>query len=64
MYHLLNNLHSLFYFPAKDNNQKYVDFMKKNYPPGFTYQEFAPMFTAEFFDPAAWAHLFAKAGAK
>lgn len=38
--------------------------MNKNYPPGFTYQEFAPMFTAEFFDPDAWASLFQKAGAK
>uniref|UniRef100_A0A2A4ISS5 Putative alpha-L-fucosidase n=1 Tax=Heliothis virescens TaxID=7102 RepID=A0A2A4ISS5_HELVI len=49
---------------ASDDNKKYTDFMKKNYPPGFTYQEFAPMFTAEFFDPEAWAELFAKAGAK
>lgn len=38
--------------------------MQKNYPPGFTYQEFAPKFTAEFFDPDAWANLFSKAGAK
>lgn len=38
--------------------------MNKNYPPGFTYQEFAPMFTAEFFDPDAWASLFQKSGAK
>ncbi|CAK1552201.1 unnamed protein product [Leptosia nina] len=45
-------------------NQKYIDFMNQNYPPGFTYQEFAPMFKAEFFDPNAWADLFKKAGAK
>lgn len=45
-----------------DNNS--VDFMQKNYPPGFTYQEFAPKFTAEFFDPDAWATLFSRAGAK
>ncbi|XP_034840732.1 tissue alpha-L-fucosidase isoform X1 [Maniola hyperantus] len=45
-------------------DNKTVEFMNKNYPPGFTYQEFAPMFTAEFFDPDAWATLFAKAGAK
>lgn len=49
---------------ASDSNKKYIDFMKKNYPPGFTYQEFAPLFTAEFFDPNAWADLFVKAGAK
>lgn len=38
--------------------------MKKNYPPGFTYQEFAPMFKAEFFEPYEWATLFKRAGAK
>lgn len=37
--------------------------MNKSYP-GLTYQEFAPMFTAEFFDPKDWAQLFAKSGAK
>ncbi|XP_045491687.1 tissue alpha-L-fucosidase [Colias croceus] len=45
-------------------NKKYIDFMNKNYPPGFTYQEFAPMFKAEFFEPNDWATLFKKAGAK
>ncbi|XP_072943709.1 tissue alpha-L-fucosidase-like isoform X2 [Epargyreus clarus] len=45
-----------------DKNIK--DFMKNNYPPWFTYQEFAPMFKAEFFDPDFWAALFEKAGAK
>lgn len=38
--------------------------MKKNYAPGFTYQDFAPMFTAEFFDADKWAKLFVKSGAK
>ncbi|CAL8070943.1 unnamed protein product, partial [Orchesella dallaii] len=38
--------------------------MKKNYPPGFSYPEFAPMFTAEFFDPNQWADIFQRAGAK
>ncbi|RZC32186.1 Alpha L fucos domain containing protein [Asbolus verrucosus] len=37
--------------------------MEKNYPPNFTYQDFAQDFTAEFYDPAAWADLFAKSGA-
>lgn len=44
-------------------NEAIEDFMKKSYP-GFTYQEFAPMFTAEFFDPKDWAQLFAQSGAK
>lgn len=38
--------------------------MLKHYPPGFTYQEFAKDFTAEFFDPEQWTDLFVKAGAK
>ncbi|XP_072943707.1 alpha-L-fucosidase-like [Epargyreus clarus] len=45
-------------------NKDIEDFMNKTYPPGFTYQEFAPLFKGEFFDPNAWAELFSKAGAK
>lgn len=30
----------------------------------FGYKDFVPMFKAEKFDPAAWAHLFSKSGAK
>ncbi|KAF2884223.1 hypothetical protein ILUMI_21958 [Ignelater luminosus] len=48
----------------KNGSPNYVKFMKDNYPPGFTYQEFAKDFKAEFFDPEAWADLFQKAGAK
>ncbi|XP_004923234.1 putative alpha-L-fucosidase [Bombyx mori] len=48
----------------KGGNRQCIDFMTKNYPPGFTYQEFAPAFKAEFFDPDKWADLFVKAGAK
>ncbi|KAJ8268252.1 hypothetical protein COCON_G00134240 [Conger conger] len=42
----------------------YVEFMKKNYPPGFTYPEFAHDFRAQFFDPDEWAELFEASGAK
>ncbi|KAH9384963.1 hypothetical protein HPB48_026990 [Haemaphysalis longicornis] len=35
-----------------------VEFMKDNYRPGFSYQEFASQFTAEFFDPDRWADIF------
>lgn len=38
--------------------------MRQNYPPGFTYQDFAKDFTAEFFNPIDWADIFQKAGAK
>ena len=41
-----------------------VNFMKKNYPPDFTYADFAPMFKAELFDPNQWATLLQKSGAK
>ncbi|MBN3306507.1 FUCO2 fucosidase, partial [Amia calva] len=38
--------------------------MKNNYPPNFQYQDFAPEFTAEFFDAKKWADIFAASGAK
>lgn len=31
---------------------------------GYRYQDFAPMFKAEYFDPDQWANLFKMAGAK
>ncbi|CAG2255002.1 FUCA [Mytilus edulis] len=43
---------------------KYVEFMKKNYRPGFTYPDFAPMLTAEFLDTDEWASLFKSSGAE
>ncbi|XP_077152257.1 tissue alpha-L-fucosidase [Ranitomeya variabilis] len=47
-----------------EQSAAYVQFMSKNYPPGFSYADFAPQFTAEFFDPDAWAELFEAAGAR
>ncbi|KAK4308856.1 hypothetical protein Pmani_019470 [Petrolisthes manimaculis] len=44
--------------------QAYVDFMKKNYRPNFTYQDFAPQFTAEFYDPYKWAQVLNASGAR
>ena len=41
-----------------------VDFMAKNYRPGFEYPDFAPMFKAELFDPNEWAKYLADSGAK
>ncbi|XP_076100706.1 alpha-L-fucosidase-like [Mytilus galloprovincialis] len=41
-----------------------VEFMKKNYPPRFTYQDFAAEFTAEFFNAEEWAEIFNASGAK
>lgn len=45
-------------------DKSYVDFMKKNYPPNFSYADFATDFRAEFFDPNLWADLIAKSGAR
>ncbi|KAK3102504.1 hypothetical protein FSP39_011859 [Pinctada imbricata] len=41
-----------------------IDFMKKNYPPGFTYADFASQFTTEFYSAAEWASIFKASGAK
>ncbi|XP_025419709.1 alpha-L-fucosidase-like isoform X2 [Sipha flava] len=38
--------------------------MTKNYKPDFTYQDFGPQFTAEFFDPVQWASIIKDSGAK
>lgn len=49
----------------RDNkDQPYVEYMKKNFKPDFTYQEFAPQFTAEHFNANEWAALFKQSGAK
>uniref|UniRef100_A0A2C9K552 alpha-L-fucosidase n=1 Tax=Biomphalaria glabrata TaxID=6526 RepID=A0A2C9K552_BIOGL len=41
-----------------------VEFMKQNYPPSFTYADFAPEFTAEFYNPNQWADIFKASGAQ
>ncbi|XP_065804415.1 tissue alpha-L-fucosidase-like [Labrus bergylta] len=40
-----------------------VEFMRKNYPPGFEYADFATQFHAEFFNPDDWADIFKASGA-
>jgi len=46
------------------HDRECVEFMKKNFPPDFTYADFAPMFKAEFYNPDQWADIFKAAGAK
>ncbi|CAL8125240.1 unnamed protein product [Orchesella dallaii] len=53
-----------FWHYLRQKSKGYVNFMKNNYRPGFSYPEFAPMFTAEFYDPNQWADIFQKAGAR
>lgn len=47
-----------------ENATDYVHYMRENYKPGFTYQEFAGDFTAEHFDANEWADIFESSGAK
>ncbi|CAG5136669.1 unnamed protein product [Candidula unifasciata] len=53
-----------FWFQWLDEKRWYLqDFMKDNYAPSFTYQDFAPMFHAEFYDPDHWADVLQASGA-
>jgi len=45
-------------------NELFKKFHSKHYGDNFSYADFAPMFKAEYFDPAEWANLFKEAGAK
>ncbi len=45
-------------------NPVYVEFMKLNYRPDFTYADFAPMFTTEFYDARTFAEIVQASGAR
>src|SRR5690606_33779678 len=45
-------------------NELFKKFHSKHYGDNFRYADFAPMFKAEYFDPAEWADLFKEAGAR
>ena len=45
-------------------NKYFTRYHTKTYGPNFKYQDFAPMFKAELFNPDDWASLFKKSGAK
>ena len=45
-------------------NELFKNFHHKHYGSNFSYADFAPMFKAQYFDPAEWAELFKEAGAK
>jgi alpha-L-fucosidase len=42
--------------------QRVVEFHNRTYGPKFDYTQFAPMFSAELFEPSDWAALFKRAG--
>jgi alpha-L-fucosidase len=53
------------YWDALQNtNSETTKFHARTYGPSFKYQDFAPKFTAELFDPAQWADIFVRSGAK
>lgn len=47
-----------------ESNPEYVKFMRDNYKPGYTYTDFGPQFTAEFFDPSEWTEILKASGAR
>ncbi len=46
------------------NDARVVQFLKDYYPPKFTYQDFGPQLTMEFFNASAIADIINKSGAK
>ncbi len=57
--------YSEWYWDAMQNrNGPTWKFHEKTYGAAFKYQDFAPMFKAELYDPAVWADVFARSGAK
>ena len=47
-----------------EKKEEFISFHNKNYGSNFAYQQFEPMFKAEMFDPAQWADVFKRSGAK
>ena len=41
-----------------------VKYMQDNYPPDFTYADFAAQFRPTFYDPKRWAEIFKASGAR
>jgi len=48
----------------KQNVSEVVQYIEQNYPPGFTYADFAATFRAELFNPDEWADIFKSARVK
>lgn len=53
-----------YYSRLLSGNKLFTEFHNKHYGKDFSYGDFASMFKAEHFNPADWAELFSKAGAK
>jgi len=46
------------------NDMRCANYLKEYFPPKFTYQDFGPMLTMDFFKPDLFADLVAASGAK
>lgn len=44
--------------------KKCSNYLRDYYPPKFTYQDFGPMFTMDFFDPVKFSDIVAGSGAR
>jgi len=53
-----------YWYQMQDKNGETWKFHKRTYGENFKYQDFAPMFKAELYDPVQWADIFKRAGAK
>jgi len=53
-----------YWYYMEDKNSETWKFHKEKYGETFKYQDFAPMFKAELFDPDQWADIFKRSGAK
>lgn len=53
-----------YWYRLPEKKKEFLDFHNKNYGPDFAYQQFEQSFKAELFDPAQWADIFKRSGAK
>ncbi len=53
-----------YWHDMQDKNGETWQFHRKTYGEDFQYQDFAPLFKAEMYDPAHWADVFSRSGAK
>src|SRR6478752_4698471 len=53
-----------YWYRLQEKQKDFITFHDKNYGENFSYPQFEPMFKAEMFDPAQWADVFKRSGAK
>lgn len=53
-----------YWYRMAEKQKDFMAFHNKNYGENFAYPQFEPLFKAEMFDPAQWADVFKRSGAK